>query len=125
MRVQYAETDKIHVASYYANHFVWFEVGRRQLPRSLGRSACELEAAGLMLPGSDTQYESLRSARSDDDVTILIHQGSMWPVRVRVDGDAQRPADQVVTTVAHTVHAAVHREGCPNQLPTQIREVRA
>ena len=32
MRVRYAETDKMGVV-YYANYFVWFEVGRTDLLR--------------------------------------------------------------------------------------------
>ena len=35
VRVRYAETDKMGVV-YYANYFVWFEVGRADLLRSLG-----------------------------------------------------------------------------------------
>ena len=35
VRVRYAETDKMGVV-YYANYFVWFEVGRTDLLRELG-----------------------------------------------------------------------------------------
>ena len=35
VRVRYAETDTMGVA-YYENYFVWFEVGRSELLRSLG-----------------------------------------------------------------------------------------
>ena len=36
VRVRYAETDQMGVV-YYANYFVWFEVGRTDLLRALGR----------------------------------------------------------------------------------------
>ena len=39
--------------------------------------------------------------------------------------EVQRPADQVVTAVGRTVHAAVNRQGRPTRLPAQIREVLA
>jgi acyl-CoA thioester hydrolase len=35
IRVRYAETDQMGVA-YYANYFVWCEVGRVELLRQLG-----------------------------------------------------------------------------------------
>ena len=54
VRVRYAETDKMGVA-YYANYFVWFEVGRCELLRTLGGSYSQLEETGLLLPVIDAQ----------------------------------------------------------------------
>ena len=42
VRVRYAETDKMGVV-YYANYFVWFEVARADLLRSLGWTYREME----------------------------------------------------------------------------------
>lgn len=42
MRVRYAETDQMGVA-YYANYFVWFEVGRAEFCRARGFSYEALE----------------------------------------------------------------------------------
>ena len=49
MRVRYAETDKMGVV-YYANYFVWFEIGRTDLLRHSGWSYREMEAEGFGLP---------------------------------------------------------------------------
>src|SRR5690606_40611066 len=49
LRVRYAETDAMQVA-YYANYFVWFEVGRTDLLRQLGWTYREMEEAGILLP---------------------------------------------------------------------------
>ena len=46
VRVRYAETDQMGVV-YYANYFVWFEVGRTDLLRTLGGTYRELEAEGI------------------------------------------------------------------------------
>ena len=124
VRVRYAETDKMHVA-YYANYFVWFEVGRCELLRSLGSSYRALEAAGFMLPAIEAHCEYRRPARYDDELTILTHGRLMSPARVRFDYEVQRTADQVVTVVGRTVHAVVNREGRPTRLPAQIRKVLA
>ncbi len=37
LRVRYAETDQMGIA-YYANYFVWFEVGRAEFCRQRGFS---------------------------------------------------------------------------------------
>ena len=124
VRVRYAETDKMQVA-YYANYFVWFEVGRCELLCTLGSSYRELEAAGLMLPVIDAHCEYRRPASYDDDLTILTRGSLMSPARVRFDYEVQRPADQAVTAVGRTVHAAVDREGRPTRVPAEIRKVLA
>ena len=51
IRVRYAETDKMGVV-YHANYFVWFEMGRCELLRAIGRSYREIEASGVGLPSS-------------------------------------------------------------------------
>ena len=124
VRVRYAETDKMQVA-YYANYFVWFEVGRCELLRSLGSSYRELETTGLMLPVIEAHCAYRRPAHYDDDLTILTRGKLMSPARVCFDYEVQRPADQVVTAIGRTVHAAVDRQGRPTRLPAEIREVLA
>ena len=124
MRVRYAETDQMHVV-YYANYFVWFEVGRCELLRSLGRSYRDLEADGLLLPVIEAHCEYRRPARYDDDLTIVTRGCLLSPARVRFEYEVQRVADEVVTAVGSTVHAAVNRDGRPTRLPAAVREVLA
>ena len=124
VRVRYAETDKMRVA-YYANYFVWFEVGRCELLRSLGSSYRALEARGLMLPVIEAHCEYRRPVHYDDDLTILTRGRLMSPARVRFDYEVQRDDGQVVTAIGRTMHAAVNRAGRPTRLPAEIREVLA
>ena len=49
VRVRYAETDQMGVV-YYANYFVWFEVGRTDWLRESGWSYRDMEADGYSLP---------------------------------------------------------------------------
>ena len=49
LRVRYAETDQMGVV-YYANYFVWFEVARADLLRTLGWTYREMEDTGVVLP---------------------------------------------------------------------------
>ena len=56
IRVRYAETDQMGVV-YYSNYFVWFEVARAELLRSLGWSYREMEAEGVGLPVIEAHCE--------------------------------------------------------------------
>src|ERR671932_738056 len=48
---------------YYANYFVWFEVARADLLRSLGWTYREMEHAGVSLPVIEAHCDYHRSAR--------------------------------------------------------------
>ena len=50
VRVRYAETDQMGVV-YHANYFVWFEVGRTELLRTLGWTYREMEARRVRAAG--------------------------------------------------------------------------
>ena len=67
IRVRYADTDKMGVA-YYANYFVWFEVGRTDLLRQSGWSYREMEAEGFSLPVIEAQCAYRAPARYDDEI---------------------------------------------------------
>lgn len=62
LRVRYAETDKMGVVSY-ANYFIWFEVGRTDLLRTLGWTYREMEEAGVSLPVIEAHCQYHRSAK--------------------------------------------------------------
>ena len=47
VRVRYAETDQMGIV-YYANYFIWFELGRVELLRSLGLAYSRLEDRARM-----------------------------------------------------------------------------
>src|SRR5687767_15520762 len=67
VRVRYAETDQMGVV-YYANYFVWFEVARADLLRSLGWTYREMEAAGVALPVIEAHCQYHRAAKYDDEL---------------------------------------------------------
>ena len=107
VRVRYAETDKMGVV-YYANYFVWFEVGRTDLLRTLGWSYREMEQAGVSLPVIEAHCEYRRrpatttSWRSDRRPAAVAR-----PDGVHLRSDARRPVDLAAT--GRTVHAASTR----------------
>jgi len=78
VRVRYAETDQMAVV-YYANYFVWFEVGRTDLLRQSGWSYRELEAEGIGLPVIEAHCEYRQPARYDDELEV--HSQGGWSLR--------------------------------------------
>jgi acyl-CoA thioester hydrolase len=105
---------------YYANYFVWFEVGRTDLLRSDGRTYRDMESEGLSLPVIDAHCEYKQSARYDDDIEIRTTGALLSPVRVRFDYEVVRPSDDVLLAAGHTVHAVLDPSGHPRRLPEHI-----
>jgi acyl-CoA thioester hydrolase len=122
VRVRYAETDKMGVA-YYANYFVWFEVARADLLRSLGWTYREMEHAGVSLPVIEAQCAYHRSTRYDDELEVRTEGRILSPVRMEFQYEVRRVGDAVVAASGRTLHAALDATGRPCRLPARIREV--
>jgi acyl-CoA thioester hydrolase len=123
VRVRYAETDKMGVV-YYANYFVWFEVGRTDLLREHGWSYRNMEADGYALPVVEAHCQYAHPARYDDELDVRTTGTLLSPVRVRFDYEVVR-ADNTETVIAsgHTVHAVLDAAGRPRRLPERVREL--
>ena len=122
VRVRYAETDKMGVA-YYANYFVWFEVARADLLRSLGWTYREMEHAGVSLPVIEAHCEYHRSTGYDDELNVKTAGRMLSPVRMEFTYQVWRTADEVLAASGRTVHAALDPGGRPCRLPERIRQV--
>ena len=122
LRVRYAETDKMGVA-YYANYFVWFEVARADLLRSLGWTYREMEHAGVSLPVIEAHCDYHRSTRYDDELNVETAGRMLSPVRMEFTYQVWRMADEVLAASGRTVHAALDPGGKPCRLPARIRQV--
>jgi acyl-CoA thioester hydrolase len=120
--VRYAETDKMGVV-YYANYFVWFEVARADLLRSLGWSYREMELAGVSLPVIEAQCHYLRGARYDDELEVKAEGRMVSPVRMEFLYEVLHRGDAKLAASGRTVHAAIGANGRPCRLPERIRSV--
>lgn len=122
VRVRYAETDQMGIV-YYANYFVWFEVGRTDLLRHAGRSYREMEREGFSLPVVEAHCEYRQPARYDEELEIRTRAGLLSAVRVRFDYEVVRPSDDTVLAGGYTVHAALDAAGRPRRLPERISQL--
>jgi acyl-CoA thioester hydrolase len=122
VRVRYAETDRMGVV-YYANYFVWFEVGRTDWLRQTGWTYREMERDGVSLPVIEAQCEYRQPARYDEEIEIATRGTLVTPVRVRFDYELTRADDHAAIADGHTVHAAVDPGGRPCRLPGRVRDM--
>jgi acyl-CoA thioester hydrolase len=122
VRVRYAETDTMGVV-YYANYFVWFEVGRTDLLRDSGWTYREMEREGFTLPVIEAHCQYRQPARYDDDLEIQTTGVLLSPVRIRFDYHVVRREDSAVLASGHTVHASLDTTGRPVKLPDRVRTI--
>jgi len=106
---------------YYANYFVWFEVGRTDLLRNSGSTYRELEADGISLPVIEAHCEYRRAACYDDELEIQTMGTLLSPIRVEFVYEVIRPVDAAVIATGRTVHASLDRDGRPCRLPERVK----
>ena len=106
---------------YYANYFVWFEVGRTDLLRVAGWSYREMEIEGFALPVIEAHCAYRESAKYDDDIDVRTTGGMLSPVRVKFSYEVVRASDAVTLATGSTVHATLDRAGKPCRLPERVR----
>jgi len=120
VRVRYAETDQMGVV-YYANFFIWFEVGRADLLRAAGWNYREMEADGFSLPVIEAHCTYLGAAKYDDEIDVRTSGVLLSPVRVQFTYEVVRAADASTLAAGTTVHATLDRAGRPCRLPERVR----
>src|SRR6266851_5583726 len=69
VRVRYAETDRMGLL-HHANYLVYFEQGRIELLRALGKSYKDLEDQGYLLVLTKIEVRYRRPVYYDDVVTV-------------------------------------------------------
>jgi acyl-CoA thioester hydrolase len=122
IRVRYAETDQMGVV-YYANYFIWFEIGRVELMRSRGFEYRQMEEQdGCYLPVVEANCRYKAPARYDDhlrlETRILNLRSSVVRFGYRL---LRETADApVLLAEGETVHVVVDRAMQKTALPTHF-----
>ena len=124
VRVRYAETDKMGIA-YYANYFVWFEVGRTELCRSKGFSYADLEALGYMLVVTDARCRYRSSAKYDDEILIRTRLKKINKRMVTFGYQLLRKGSEELLAEGETRHLSIGPEGKPKSLPKKFVDLLA
>jgi len=120
-RVRYAETDQMGVV-YYANYFVWMEVGRVEYCRSIGILYRDLEkelGVGLAVAGADCRY--LYPARYDDLIRVRTGVSEAGPRMLTFSYEIENAESGRTLAKGHTKHVFVDRAMKPCKLPKEFR----
>jgi acyl-CoA thioester hydrolase len=118
IRVRYAETDRMGLL-HHANYLVYFEQGRTELLRTIGRSYRDLEDQGYLLVLTKFEVRYRRPAFFDDLLTLRTI--AVKTTAVRIDHRYELLRDGVLLAEAESTLACVDREGRPQPLPDFLR----
>jgi acyl-CoA thioester hydrolase len=115
VRVRYAETDQMGIV-YYANYYVWFEIGRVELLRSVGLAYSQLETEHrCILPVVESSCRYRAPARYDDEILIetrpILLRQSVIKFGYRILRKEPIGADPTLLAEGETVHVV-----CDEQL---------
>src|SRR5215813_173630 len=121
VRVRYAETDQMGVV-YHGNYFVWFEVGRVELMRSLGFEYKLMEKEDdCHIVVVDAQCRYLQPAKYDDVLRIRTRILEARNRMVRYSYQVIREADNHSLATGETKHIICGSNGKPKMLPPKYR----
>ena len=123
VRVRYAETDKMGVV-YHANFFVWMEIGRVELMRSLGFEYKQMELeVDCHLPVVDARCRYKAPARYDDQVIIRTHLKNVRESLIQFQYEAVRASDGTILAEGETTHIVIDADMTRRSLPEKYMTV--
>jgi len=121
-RVRYAETDQMGMV-YYANYYIYFEIGRAEYIRALGFPYRDMERdddSFMVVAESHCRYR--RSARYDDLLRIRTRVAESRRRTIRFAYEIVNDATREVLATGETVHVVCSKEGRPKTLPEKYRK---
>lgn len=109
-RVTYRDTDQMGMV-YYANYFVYFEMGRTDLLRSMGRTYRSCEEDGIYLPVLEAHCQYLASARYDDVLLITARVTRWTRAALDFEYEVRRKDGGELLVRGATKHAFMNADG--------------
>jgi acyl-CoA thioester hydrolase len=123
IRVRYAETDALGVA-YYANHFVWFEVGRVSFLREMGMDFAASEREGISFVVAEATCRYHAPAHFDERLTVRTWAEEMGQSSITFAYEiVSRDSGRIIAT-GKTVQVFILMETRePIAIPAALREL--
>jgi acyl-CoA thioester hydrolase len=121
VRVRYAETDQMGVV-YHSNYFIWFEVGRVELMRSLGFDYKQMELEDdtyIVVADAHCRYQ--HPARYDELLTVRTRILEAKNRVLKFGYELFRQPDQKLLASGHTIHIACSRAGQVKHFPEKYK----
>jgi acyl-CoA thioester hydrolase len=122
VRVRYAETDKMSIV-YYANYFIYFEIGRVEYMRIRGLDyrKMELEDDAFTVVAEVTcRYR--RPARYDDPLRIRTRVTSVKSRVITFGYEILHDETKELLVTGETIHVVCNGKGRPKPLPEKYRK---
>jgi len=114
IRVRYQETDG-QARLHHANYFTYFELGRTELLRAVGKSYLQVEEAGYLLVVVEIGCEYFLPAAFDDLLTLRTTVVRAKGARIEHQYEVFR--DGQLLARGRSVVACVDRAGKPKRVP--------
>ena len=115
-RVRYSETDQMK--TYYNSRALeWFETGRSELLREVGKPYREMESLGVMLPVREAHVEYLGRAQYDDLLKLTATMSKVSRTQIRVDVEIEQAESGDAVCRGWTTHVVTNSEGRPIRPP--------
>jgi acyl-CoA thioester hydrolase len=121
VRVRYSETDQMGIV-YYANFFVWFEIGRTDLCRQHGFAYRDMEEQdGLYIMVAEARCRYKAPAHYDEELLVRTRLRTARKRVLVFAYEVHRESNDIVLAEGETVHVITDREGRPRALPDKYR----
>ena len=126
LRVRYAETDQMGVV-YHSNFFIWMEIGRVELMRSLGFGYKQMELEDdCHLPVVDARCRYKAPARYDDEIVVKTWLKNIRESVIHFGYELLRAEDGSLLAEGETTHivadAQMRKTVLPNKYMSVFRE---
>lgn len=121
LRARFAETDAMRVV-HHTEYFVWFEVARTELLRTLGLPYTEIQRRGFHTPLVEAFANYRAPARYDDEVEVRIWPSKVGRSSIRLDYEVTKHPGKEILCTGHTVHVFIGSDGKPKRIPDDLRE---
>ena len=124
LRVRYSETDGM--GTYYNSRVLeWFECGRTELCRTLGKPYRDWERDGVMLPVVEAHVEYSGKAQYDDLLRICTTVSMAGRARLQFDMEIELAETGQPVCRGYTIHAVADSSGKPIRPPQWLVELMA
>src|SRR5579859_755917 len=121
LRVRYAETDKMGVV-YHSNFFIWMEIGRVELMRSLGFNYKQMELEeDCHLPVVDARCRYKSPAYYDEEIVVRTRLVNVRNSLIKFGYDILRLNNNLVLAEGETTHFVVNAKMEKRTLPERYR----
>jgi len=121
VRVRYAETDKMGIV-YYANYYIYFEIGRVEYMRARGVDyrSMELEDDSFIVV-AESKCRYRRPARYDDPLRIRTRVTSAKRRTITFGYEILHDETRELLATGETIHVVCGSNGRPKSLPDKYR----